>query len=193
MAQETETRHGLDAIAGVAREASRKGPPPVHLWNPPFCGDLDMRIASDGTWFYLKVPDWPAGAGKTVCFVLKREGGEYFLVTPVRNAARRRGRALPRRGAKVETATAVRRSGFALMSTTGSRVAPVMRCGSSLSLRPGGLKPYLHVRRQPLAESHAAPCFTTSSSSARSATSTGVRCSALRQRASSSLWRRPTA
>ncbi len=47
MAQETETRHGLDAIAGVAREASRKGPPPVHLWNPPFCGDLDMRIRVD--------------------------------------------------------------------------------------------------------------------------------------------------
>jgi hypothetical protein len=54
MAQETTTRHGLDAIAGVAREVSGQGPAPVHLWNPPFCGDLDMRIAADGTWFYLK-------------------------------------------------------------------------------------------------------------------------------------------
>jgi hypothetical protein len=44
----------LDGIASHARkEGSRqggKGPPPVHLWNPPFCGDLDMRIATDGTW-----------------------------------------------------------------------------------------------------------------------------------------------
>jgi len=55
MAQEMEQR-GLDAIAGVAREASCKGPPPVHLWNPPFCGDLDIRIASDGTWFYMGTP-----------------------------------------------------------------------------------------------------------------------------------------
>ncbi len=49
MAQKAEQeRRGLDAIAGVAREAARRGPPPVHLWNPAFCGDLDMRIASDG-------------------------------------------------------------------------------------------------------------------------------------------------
>ena len=53
---EERTTPGLDGIAGEAREASRTGVPPVHLWNPPFCGDLDMRIAADGTWFYLKTP-----------------------------------------------------------------------------------------------------------------------------------------
>jgi len=84
MAQETEqARQGLDAIAGVAREASRKGPAPVHLWNPPFCGDLDMRIASDGTWFYLKTPIGRAALVKLFASVLKREGDKYFLVTPV--------------------------------------------------------------------------------------------------------------
>ena len=67
MAQETETRHGLDAIAGVAREASRKGTPPVHLWNPPFCGDLDMRIAVGRHLVLSQDADRPAGAGKTVC------------------------------------------------------------------------------------------------------------------------------
>jgi len=46
---------------GIARRARgrrerRRPPPPVHLWNPPFCGDLDMRIAADGTWYYLKTP-----------------------------------------------------------------------------------------------------------------------------------------
>ena len=51
-----DPKTGLDALAGDAKRAGAKGPPPVHLWNPPFCGDLDMRIAADGTWFYLKTP-----------------------------------------------------------------------------------------------------------------------------------------
>src|SRR5438045_9752010 len=84
MAQRAEQgRHGVDAIAGAAREAARKGPPPVHLWNPPFCGDLDMRIASDGTWFYLKSPIGRVSLVKLFASVLKREGDKYFLVTPV--------------------------------------------------------------------------------------------------------------
>ena len=53
---------GADALASAARAAGRKGPPPVHLWNPPFCGDLDMRIARDGTWFYLGTPIGRAAA-----------------------------------------------------------------------------------------------------------------------------------
>ena len=45
------------ALANSARAATRKGQlPPVHLWDPPFCGDLDMRIARDGTWFYQGTP-----------------------------------------------------------------------------------------------------------------------------------------
>src|SRR5437868_2747778 len=84
MAQRAEQgRHGVDAIAGAARAAARKGPPPVHLWNPPFCGDLDMRIASDGTWFYLKTPIGRPALVKLFASVLKREGERYFLVTPV--------------------------------------------------------------------------------------------------------------
>jgi uncharacterized protein len=42
---------GLESIAGAAKTVGTKGPPPVHLWNPPDCGDIAMRIASDGTWF----------------------------------------------------------------------------------------------------------------------------------------------
>src|ERR1700724_3902070 len=82
MAQEMEQR-GLDAIAGVAREASRKGSPPVHLWNPPFCGDLDMRIASDGTWFYMGTPIGRHALVRLFSTILKREGDKHFLVTPV--------------------------------------------------------------------------------------------------------------
>src|SRR5450631_3074922 len=78
-----ERQSGLDAIAGVARQEAKKGPPPVHLWNPPFCGDLDMRIATDGTWYYLKTPIGRPALVKLFASVLKREGDKYFLVTPV--------------------------------------------------------------------------------------------------------------
>ncbi|MEO6298649.1 MAG: DUF1285 domain-containing protein [Paracoccaceae bacterium] len=60
-----------------------KGPPPVHLWNPPFCGDIDIRIARDGTWFYLGTPIGRAPLVKLFASILKKEGDEYFLVTPV--------------------------------------------------------------------------------------------------------------
>ena len=55
----------------------------MHLWNPPFCGDLDMRIARDGTWFYLGTPIGRAPLVRLFSSILKREGDRYFLVTPV--------------------------------------------------------------------------------------------------------------
>ena len=73
----------LDGIARIARREGGKGAPPVHLWNPPFCGDLDMRIGSDGTWYYLKTPIGRPALVKLFASVLKREDDRYFLVTPV--------------------------------------------------------------------------------------------------------------
>lgn len=73
----------VDGLADAARKARRKGPPPVHLWNPPFCGDLDMRIARDGTWFYLGTPIGRKPLVKLFSSILKLEDGAYFLVTPV--------------------------------------------------------------------------------------------------------------
>jgi uncharacterized protein len=72
-----------DGIAASATAAARKGPPPVHLWNPPFCGDIDMRIARDGTWFHEGTPIGRPGLVKLFSGILKREGEKYFLVTPV--------------------------------------------------------------------------------------------------------------
>ena len=40
------------ALGGFAEATAARGPAPVHLWNPPYCGEIDMRIAADGTWFY---------------------------------------------------------------------------------------------------------------------------------------------
>lgn len=72
-----------DGLAQAARKAAQKGPPPVHLWNPPFCGDLDMRIARDGTWFYNGTPIGRAPLVKLFSSILKLEDGKFFLVTPV--------------------------------------------------------------------------------------------------------------
>ena len=72
-----------EGLAAAARSARRKGPAPVHLWNPPFCGDLDIRIARDGTWFHLGTPMGRKPLVALFASVLKREGDRYYLVTPV--------------------------------------------------------------------------------------------------------------
>jgi len=61
----------------------RKKHPPVHLWNPAFCGDIDMRIARDGTWHYMGSPIGRPALVQLFAGILKREGDAYFLVTPV--------------------------------------------------------------------------------------------------------------
>lgn len=71
------------AVQAAVQSARTKGPPPVHLWHPPFCGDIDMRIARDGTWFYLGTPIGRPAMVKLFSQILRREGDLYFLVTPV--------------------------------------------------------------------------------------------------------------
>lgn len=72
-----------EGIAASVRASKTRGLPPVHKWNPPFCGDLDMRIARDGTWFYEGSPIGRIGLVKLFSSILKMEDGRYFLVTPV--------------------------------------------------------------------------------------------------------------
>ena len=72
-----------ESLAATITATKKRGLPPVHLWNPPFCGDLDMRIARDGTWFYLGTPIGRAPLVKLFSSILKKEGDDYFLVTPV--------------------------------------------------------------------------------------------------------------
>lgn len=72
-----------EGLAAAATRAGKKGPPPVHLWNPPFCGDLDMEIRRDGTWFYQGTPIGRPAMVKLFASILKLEEGKFFLVTPV--------------------------------------------------------------------------------------------------------------
>ena len=72
-----------ESIASSARAASKGGLPPVHLWNPPDCGDLDIRIARDGTWFYLGTPIGRPELVRLFSTILRKDDDRYVLVTPV--------------------------------------------------------------------------------------------------------------
>jgi hypothetical protein len=148
MAKEGQGRTiGLDAIAGAVGAVAPRGAPPVHLWNPPFCGDLDMRIAADGTWYYLKTPIGRPALVQLFASVLKREGDKYYLVTPVEKCGIVVEDA-PFLAVELKVETQAGRRILHFRTNVDDWVA----CGSRHPLRfepqpePGGLKPYLHVR-----------------------------------------------
>ncbi len=69
----------LASVGGLAA----RGPAPVHLWHPPFCGDIAMSIAADGTWFYGGSPiDRPAMV-RLFASILRKDEARFVLVTPV--------------------------------------------------------------------------------------------------------------
>lgn len=70
-------------LAALAAQLPKGRLPPVHKWNPDFCGDIDMRIARDGTWFYMGTPIGRKPMVKLFSTVLRRDDDRYFLVTPV--------------------------------------------------------------------------------------------------------------
>lgn len=74
------TAEGLAAAAGAA---GRGGLPPVHLWNPPHCGDIGMEIRRDGTWFYQGTPIGRAPMVRLFSRILRKDPDGYVLVTPV--------------------------------------------------------------------------------------------------------------
>ncbi len=80
--QKTVTPSAEGLVASV-KAAKSRGLPPVEKWNPPFCGDIDMQIRRDGTWFYEGTPIGRIGLVKLFSTILIREEDKYFLVTPV--------------------------------------------------------------------------------------------------------------
>ena len=73
----------LDPFRMVQRLGGRRGPAPVHLWDPPFCGDIDLRIARDGVWHHEGRPIRRQAMVNLFASILKREGDEFFLVNPI--------------------------------------------------------------------------------------------------------------
>ncbi len=85
MSGQNIVKPSADSIAASARAAQKSGKslPPVHLWNPPFCGDLDIRIARNGMWYYLGTPIGRPELVRLFSTILRKDGDAYFLVTPV--------------------------------------------------------------------------------------------------------------
>jgi uncharacterized protein len=138
---------GLEALtASLPRE--KGGLPPVEKWNPPFCGDIDMKIASDGTWFYQKTPIGRPALVKLFASILKREGDSYFLVTPVEKVGLT---VVDTPFLAVEMRQTFGAGGQLLAFRTNVDDWVEAGPGHALKFTPepesGGLKPYLHVRR----------------------------------------------
>ena len=87
--EETEGPATADAGSALGRlsaalgDAARKGPPPVDTWNPAYCGAIDMRIDTDGTWSYMGSPIGRPALVRLFASVLRRDPERFVLVTPV--------------------------------------------------------------------------------------------------------------
>jgi uncharacterized protein len=138
---------GLSALISRAARAG-KGLPPVERWNPPFCGDLDMEIRPDGTWFYMGTPIGRMPLVQLFSTVLRKDAdGKTYLVTPVERVGIRVVDA-PFLAVEMN----VSGEGDARVITFRTNVGDVVEAGPEHPLRfvdetdTGGLKPYLLVR-----------------------------------------------
>ncbi|MGK6312462.1 DUF1285 domain-containing protein [Neorhizobium sp. DT-125] len=142
---------GLAALISRASEqagAETRGLPPVEKWNPPFCGDIDMEIRADGTWFYTGTPIGRAPLVRLFSTVLRRdEDGRTYLVTPVEKVGIRVADA-PFLAVEMQV---TEREGDPLL-TFRTNVGDVVEAGAEHPLRfeiageNRELKPYLLVR-----------------------------------------------
>jgi hypothetical protein len=73
----------LERVAAAANQAPRRGLPPVHLWNPPNCGEIDIRIGRDGAWFHEGSPIAREALVRLFSTILRKDPDGVYLVTPV--------------------------------------------------------------------------------------------------------------
>ena len=147
--RESTDAAGLAAlISRASAETGGRGLPPVERWNPPFCGDIDMEIRADGTWFYLGTPIGRAPLVRLFSTVLRRdEDGKTYLVTPVEKVGIRVVDA-PFLAVEMN----VSGEGAARVLTFRTNVGDVVEAGPEHPLRfviageNSELKPYLLVR-----------------------------------------------
>lgn len=83
MTEHENVKTSTSSLLTAAQTEGKKGPPPVHLWNPLYCGEIDIVIKRDGTWFHEGTPIGRIGLVKLFSSILKREGDRHYLVTPV--------------------------------------------------------------------------------------------------------------
>jgi len=73
---------GLAAMAQAAKQAPGRGLPPVHLWHPAHCGDIDIVIRRDGVWMHEGSPIGRAELVRLFSTILRKDADGYVLVTP---------------------------------------------------------------------------------------------------------------
>ena len=73
---------GLAGVFAAAGAPGVRALPPVHLWNPAHCGDIDIRIARDGAWFYDGSPIGRPALVRLFSTVLRKDPDGFHLVTP---------------------------------------------------------------------------------------------------------------
>ena len=132
----------LQSLVASIGAAKARGPAPVDLWHPPYCGEIDLRIASDGTWFYAGTPILRPALVALFAGILRKDPERYVLVTPVECV-----------GIVVEDAPFI---GVAMAEDSGALVIGTnlgdeVRAGGEHPLRftldaGGGVKPYVHIR-----------------------------------------------
>ena len=129
-------------IATSVRAASRRGPPPVHLWNPPYCGEMDLEIRADGSWIHHGTPIGRPEMVRLFASVLKREEDRFFLVTPVEKL-----------GIRVVDApflaidAEIGPDAITFVTNVGDRVTAGPDNPIRVENRDGVPRPYVHVRR----------------------------------------------
>jgi hypothetical protein len=143
-------RGGLSGLEALLKAQAGDRLPPVETWNPPYCGDIGMRIARDGTWFYQGSPIGRKPLVKLFSRVLRRDSdGKHYLVTPVEKVDVAVDDA-PFLAVEME----VGGTGALQTLTFRTNVDDIVRCDGTHPLRfeveagSGGLKPYLRVRGQ---------------------------------------------
>jgi hypothetical protein len=145
---DAEEESGGSTLAGLSQRLSARPLPPVECWQPPYCGDIGLKIQADGTWLYRGSPIQRESLVKLFASVLRKDAdGRTYLVTPAEKV-----------DVEVEDAPFlavemdVCGSGRAQQLILRTNVDDVMRCGPAHPLRferqepGGGLKPYVLVR-----------------------------------------------
>lgn len=82
MIETRDNKTGLDAVAAAAKQVPGRGLPPVHLWHPPHCGEIDIVIRRDGLWMHQGSPIGRAELVRLFSTVLRKDAAGYVLVTP---------------------------------------------------------------------------------------------------------------
>jgi len=76
-------QNGLERVTAAARQAPGRGLPPVHLWNPAHCGEIDIVIKRNGLWLHEGAPIGREALVRLFSTVLRKDRDGIYLVTPV--------------------------------------------------------------------------------------------------------------